>query len=167
MGMQKAIPYQLAEALKNYVASGKSLIIVGNSGHREAENPDAFGWKAIFGSIVPVDCIENIDQISPCVNPTPITGMFRNTMISNKFEGIDEIPSLTDRQSGKPGLNLTIYPVNHNGEEWMYIKDIRTQKQYSGIVVNKSMLGGKVVYFSFEEWGLIPNVIHRVFEYVQ
>jgi hypothetical protein len=167
MGMQKAIPYQLGEALKNYVASGKSILIVGNSGHRLAGNPDAFGWKAIFGSIVPVDCIENIDMISPCVNPTPVTGIFRNTMISNIFEGIDEIPSLTDRQSGKPGLDMTVYPVNHNGEEWMYIKDIKTNKQFAGIIVNKSMLGGKVVYFSFEEWGQIPNVIHRVFEYIQ
>ncbi len=167
MGMQSAIPYQLAEALKNYVASGKSLIIVGNSGYRLAGNPDAFGYKAIFGNIVPIDCIENIDMISPCVNPQPITGILRNTMISNVLDGIDEIPALTDRQSGKPGLDLTVFPVNHNGEEWMYIKDIRSNKQYSGIIVNKSMLGGKVVYFSFKEWGWIPNVIHRIFEYVQ
>jgi len=167
MGMQKAIPYQLAEALKNYIDSGKSLIIVGNSGHRLVDNPDASGWQSIFGKRVPVDCIENIDMISPCVNPIHITGIFRNTLISDKFYGIDQIPSLTDQQSGKPGLDLTLYPVNHNGEDWMYIKDIRTKKQYTGIIVNRSLFGGKVVYFSFEQWGLIPKVIHIIFEYVE
>lgn len=167
MGMQKAIPYQLAEALKNYVASGKGLIIIGNSAHRLAGNPDAFGWKAIFGDIVPADCIETIDMISPCVTPTPVLGVLQNTEISNLFKGIDQIPSLTDRQMGKLGLDLTLYPVTHTGEEWFWIQDVRTNKPYPGIVAKRTLLGGKVVYISFEEWGQIPKVMHIIFEYVR
>lgn len=168
-GLNKAIPYQLAEALKAYVAGGKSLIIVGNSAHRLAGNPDAYGWKAIFGDMVPGDCQANISMESPCETPLPVLGIFENTYVNNTlFEGIDQIPSQSDRLNGTPGLNVTLYPVNHNGQEWFSIKEVRNPAHnYPAIIVNKSMLGGKIVQITFGEWGLIPNVMHRVFEYVQ
>jgi len=168
LGLLKAIPYQLAEALKNYVASGNSLIIVGNSAHRVSGNADLYGWKAIFGDIVPADCLQTISLESPCETPVPLTGILQNTGVNTSlFEGIDEIPALSDRLSGKPGLNLTVYPVNHNGEEWFAVNDIRSGRTFSGIVVNKSMLGGKVIYISYPEWGQTPGVIQRLFEYAR
>ena len=168
MGFVKAIPYQLSKALESSVASGKSLVIIGNSGHVVAGNPDTYGWQEIFGTMVPVDCIQNISLESPCEVPSPVVGILENSHISKVLYGIEQIPDLAYTAQGVPGLNLTTYNVNiASGEEWMWIKDIQTKKQYPGIVVNKGLLGGKVVYISFEEWGLIPGVIHRIFEYIQ
>jgi hypothetical protein len=168
--MLKAIPYQLAEALKAYVASGKTLIIVGNSGHRVMEYPDLFGWEAIFEGMAPGSCQANINMDSPCVQPLNVMGILQNTYTNtNMFKGIDEIPAKSDRLSGKPGLDFTIYPINHNGEEWFSIKDVRNLgRSYAGIIVNKSMLGGKVIQITFQEWGYGMNgVLQQLFEYAR
>lgn len=169
LGQTKAVPYKLAEALKTYVASGNSLVIVGNSGHVVAKNPDSYGWVAVFGDMSPMDCLQNIGAESPCEVPLPVHAILVNAETNTKvFYGIDEVPDKAFQAQGVTGLDLTVYNTNlHNGVEWMYIKDVIQGKPYPGIVVNKSMLGGKVVYFAYEQLGMTPNLVMRVFDYIK
>lgn len=169
MGYDKTIPYKLAEALKNYVASGKSIIIVGNSAHSIAGSPDAYGWVAVFGDISPMDCTQNIGYQSPCEQPLMVHGILINTEANTKiFYGIDQVPSIAYQQQGSTGLDFTLYNVNtHNSYDLMYIKDTIKPASYPGISVNKSMLGGKVVYFSYEQLGYTPDLVKRVFKYIR
>lgn len=168
MGNLKAIPVQLVDALKDYVASGKSLVIVGNSAHRVMGSNDLYGWKAIFGDIAPVSCDETMSPISPCETLTPVTAVLYNTGSNSIFKGIDEIPSKYDQQTGYLGYPLSLYPVSYSGDEWYYIKDVKTGKaSIPGIVASKSMLGGKVIYISFQEWGYPTGVIKLLFEHIR
>jgi hypothetical protein len=169
-GLTKSIPKQLADALKNYVASGKSLMIVGNSAHRVMGYPDLDGWQAIFGEIVPGSCLANISQESPCVMPLNVMGILQNrNETTTMFEGIDQVPSTSDVLSGKPGLEFTLYPISHNGTEWFSIKDARNLgRSYAGIISNKTMFGGKVVQITFQEWGYgLNGIMSQIFEYIR
>lgn len=169
MGALKAIPRQLAEALKSYVASGHSMIIVGNSAHLEAHFPDAYGWKRMFGDIVPVDCTENTSILSPCEEGSarPIPAVIYTTGSNPLSSDTVKIPSQAFQLTGQPYLELTVYPVNQFGDEWAYIKDVRTKDTYTGIVAQGNILGGKVVYISYPEYYLTPDLMQRIFEYVR
>ncbi len=169
-GQKRTLPYQFTKAITNYVKGGKSVMFVGNSGHLATNYDDAYGWKATYGNIVPMDCSASYNLTAPCeeYSKITITGVLENTHQSNVLDGIEQFPTVAQKEMGVPGISFSLFNVNltNNSKEWMSIKDIRTNMSYPGILVSNSMLGGKVVYLSFQDYGRIPDIMQRLFTYL-
>ena len=76
------------------------------------------------------------------------------------FGEIMQIPEQVYIDSGKPGITINHYDLAiSNGEELFSVRDIRTGKYHTGIALNKTTIGGKVVYVSFPEYGNLPTVM--------
>jgi hypothetical protein len=166
MGMTGTIPYQLAQALIQYVKSGKSLMIVGNSGHVAQGYADSYGYQALFQGIVPVTCTKSLVYSNPCEQPAPKLIILQNTQQLNIFGEITQVPEQVFIDAGTPGVNVTHYDVAvSNGNEIFTLRDVRTGKYHTGIALNKSGLG-KVIYVSFPEYGQFPSIMQILFKYM-
>lgn len=166
MGTTGTIPYQLAQALIQYVKSGKSLLIVGNSGHVAQGYHDSYGYQALFQGIAPITCDKSFVYSDPCEQAIPRTFILQNTQQLNIFGEINQIPDNVFIDSGTPGIILTHYDVAvSNGNELFTLKDVRTGKYHTGIAMSKSGLG-KVIYISFPEYGQLRSVMQILFKYM-
>ncbi len=166
MGMSGSIPYQLAQALIQYVKSGKSLIIVGNSGHVAPDYQDGYGYQALFQGISPVTCDKSLVYSRPCEQSAVKLSILQNTQQLNIFGEINQVPEQVFIDAGTPGINLTHYDVAMSkGSELFTLRDVRTGKYHTGIAMSKSGLG-KVIYISFKEYGHFPSIMQILFKYL-
>ena len=164
---QRAVSRHLGEALQNYVKTGGKLIVVKNSGiFRQASfnsvATDIVGWKATFGDIVPVACNLNRDNFPTCLRPLSVSGVvFRADYDHPIMEGIEFSPAL----STDAPYNLEVYDVLKTGNEIAYVKDMRTEKYYTGIV-ESTLIFGKTIYFNYDP-GMTRSIFQKTLEYLK
>jgi hypothetical protein len=163
--ISKKVPKALAEAAIDYVKSGGSVIVVGDSAIGITGREDILGLSGVFGSDVsPIDCSNNLSIVSPCEDIQYISGYMLNPSpgYNRVLDSIDQVPPrMTD-----PPLQWSTYPINEIGDSigWMYFLDTYNNN-YPAIVYRKAgVLGGKFVYFNYHEIWQTKEIVDRVLE---
>jgi len=70
----KAISTKVGAAVQNFVRSGGSLIVIGDSGITRPDKFDVIGWENTFGDLMPVTCERVSNNLPSCKNPIVISG---------------------------------------------------------------------------------------------
>jgi len=164
MHSDKSIPPSLAKSLEDYVFAGGKLILVGDSATMMTGKADLIGLPAVLNeSMAPVDCMVTIDSGPKCQVPIPLNyATWNNSYTTKLFQGMDKVPPSPLTQ-GIQGLPFTVFNVGFIGDDWAYIRDEVTGKQYPGIV-KKGYGVGKVIYFNYQEISLVPSAWEYVVE---
>ncbi len=168
MDNDKSVPQEFAEEMQNYVKSGGKFVIIKNSGIYIKTNqglaPDAVGWEAIFGDVVPVQCTPEATNIQSCVTPRNVRGViFRQDWDNEIMKGIEFAPATHE----VPPYNLEVFDVTPVGNEIAYI-ETTTGDYITGIVEKKGVFGGiigKVIYFNYEPHKT-PKILRNTLNYL-
>ena len=164
-----SISRQAGEALENFVKTGGKLIVVMDSAIYRSGGmygtgiaSDIIGWKATFGSVVPVECDISQNDAKTCVQPIHIVGrLFRNDFDHKIMEGIEVAPA----DPRFPPLTIVTFDVKPSGNQIAYIKNEVTQSYYPAIV-EKRLLIGKALYFNYDP-ALTPGIWQNTLEYLR
>ncbi|MFH0970817.1 MAG: hypothetical protein V1776_05155 [Candidatus Diapherotrites archaeon] len=161
--ISKEIPRQLGDALQGYVKTGGKLIIVQDSGIERPAALDILGWKANFGSIVPVNCDIILDGQPTCKRPIVVVGVIWQQDYKHPIMlGIERVPA----QAEAGYLGLTVFDVGVTGNEIAYIEDARTGKNFPAIVEHAQLGGGKVIYFNYNP-GITAGILENTIKYLK
>jgi len=166
----KSVSRTLGEALENYVKTGGKLIVVMDSAiyrsggiYGTSVASDIVGWKATFGDIIPVECDLGPNDVPTCQTPIPTTAKIHRLDFDHKImEGIEVAPA----NPAYGPLSLITFDVKPTGNQVAYIKHIATAKNFPAIVENKTLVGGKVIYFNYDP-AVTPGIWQNTLEYLR
>ncbi len=161
--ISKEIPRQLGDALQSWVKTGGKLVIIQDSGIERPGALDVLGWKANFGSIVPVNCDIILDGQPTCKRPIVVLGVIWQQDYKHPImQGIERVPA----QAEVGYLGLTVFDVGVTGNEIAYIEDARTGKNFPAIVEQAQLGGGKVIYFNYNP-GITAGIMENTIKYLK
>lgn len=157
----RALSRQLSESLTDFIGRGGKLLIIKNSGIRISGDVASFGWLATLQGKAPVSC-ENVYNPDACRIPKVVRGRLKPVDPDHRImRGIDMAPGLD-----YPEEEFQVYDVSPITPEIAYIQDSVTGDIYPGIVENKALISGKVIFLNFEP-GKLPGVFYKVLEYMR
>ncbi len=165
----KTIPFEVAEALNEWVKKGGKLLIVQNSGTQRRGAFDVIGWEASFGAkFVPVSCEPGADNQPRCLKSI---GVARGKIIAAKrnhrvMQGIEIAPAAPEQYYA---LELFDVGVEGGAQELAYFETFPDKKRFTAIVEAKSPISiglGKVLYFNYD-LGKSPGIFENTLRYLK
>ncbi|MFA4856152.1 MAG: hypothetical protein WC634_06250, partial [archaeon] len=123
---------------------------------------DVIGWEETFGEIIPVECDEKQGGVPSCKQPVMVTGRIKRLDPESKImQGIETAPA--DPAYGP--LNMIAFDVKPVGQQIAYI-DSTTGRQNCIAIVEKTLLVGKSIYFSYDP-AMTPGIWQNTLEYLR